>query len=273
MIGRHEAPKVTALPPVTQLPGDQICAELRDLRATEPQLPADPAIAPEGDALEHAVRLLTIAAEGFDPVLAADSVQVEHGTLPGGNAGDIWLETLTAHPDPDQVWKTRRGARLLATYGRAQDGELFTDADGRLVVLLPSPTGGRDFLAEWPTGLPDGWNEHTVIAGDHGQGNTCGPPLALTRTPAGWRAQLLPIPPHMPPITGFTWGYDGTGPAYLYDALMRAALDEPQWVDYRAPEGSRLATALTTTPTPLQLAWPTIVEWARQDVARIQTKD
>ena len=260
--------ELAGLPPLSDIPAEQITTELADLRRAEADLPADDGTG-EGDVLEHAVTLLTIAAEPIDPRLAVDTVLVEAGRM-HGEVADQWRSTLRPHPDRDSVWATRRGRRLL---DRGRDNpsdvrELLSDQSGRLIALVPSTIGELDFVAEWPTGLPSGWNETTIIAGDYEEGLGYGPVLALTRTADGLRADLIPAPPGRTVFGGFTWGYGGSGPSDLYEALVRVACDKPLGLsdDFRAPDDSRLVEVITTTKEALRIRWTDLLTWARHDI-------
>jgi hypothetical protein len=256
--------ELAGLPPLPDLTPDQITTDLADLRRTEAALPA---AAPEGDAYEHAVSLLTIATEQVDARLAVDRVLNEAGQMQG-EVADQWRESLHRHPNSAEVWSSRRGRRLLDRHDPSEVHELLVDHAGRLVALLPSTSGqGLDFEAEWPVGLPSGWDETTIIAGDHEDGHGYGPVLALTRTSDGLRADLVPAPPDWAVFGGFTWGYGGGGPSMLYDALLRVALDDPLGYGkgFQPPPDSELWEVITTTKGPLRIRWPDLLRWARYD--------
>jgi hypothetical protein len=181
-----------------------------------------------------------------------------------GPVAERWRACLEPHPEPARVWNTRRGRRLLGFHKPAEVHELLVDRVGRLVALMG---WGEKYRAEWPVGLPTGWTKETVICGDHGEGNSCGPLLALTRTPDGWHADPVPAPPEPYGFMGFIWGYGGTGPGVLYDALLRVALDDPFGLgrDFWPPDDSDLWKTIITTKGPLRISWPTLVRWATHD--------
>ena len=253
-------------PPLPDVRPDQVAADLTALRHREGDLPAD---AHNGDLLEHAVHLLTAAAEKTAPRLAADMVCVVRGTMLTGPITQQWRAALQRHPEPDRALRSRRGQRLLGAETPEQVDELLIDHAGRLVALLPSSTGGQDFHAEWPTGLPSqAWTDQTVIVGDHSEGNACGPLLALTPTRSG-EQRIDPVPGLYPAgrtFDGFVWGYEGGGPGVLYDALLRVVLEEPLGLgDIDVPVDSRLWEAITASSEPLEMRWPDVWRWARQD--------
>ncbi|WP_432830924.1 hypothetical protein [Dactylosporangium sp. CA-092794] len=141
---------------------------------------------------------------------------------------------------------------------------LFHDPAGRLVAeLRPGTSGGPPRLAvEWPTSLPTGWTDTTVIAADQEQFEAG--VFALTSTPdGGWRVDPVPNPGRQP---GYTWGYDGTGPTTLYGALAACATggwtasrDKNAWLTRLGHLGledrsaSRLWDAIRATDGPLRL--------------------
>jgi hypothetical protein len=70
------------------------------------------------------------------------------------------------------------------------------------------------------------------------------------------------------------WGYPGTGPGHLYDALAAAVLDSwedtSQWLNRlagRRSHSSGLWKAIQATKQhdPLRIPWPKIVQWTRED--------
>lgn len=261
--------ELAALPRPSELSSEQILTDLKRLRMTEPELTTGEGDADaEGDALERAMQLLTAAAEPLDARLAVDSVIIDLGRMLDGQVTERWRATLAPHPDPEHMWRTRRGRRLLGFHKPNEVQQLLVDPAGRLVALLPSTTGhGQDYRAEWPVGLPTGWAADTVISGDHGEGNSCGPLFALTRTPEGWHADPVPAPPAEYNFNGFIWGYPGTGPGVLYDLLLRVALGSPHGLgpDFDPPDDSELWQTIASTRGPLRIPWPTLCRWAAHD--------
>ena len=154
---------------------------------------------------------------------------------------------------------------------------LWRDHAGRLVAELTEKSwDGHPLLdVEWPAGLPDGWTDHTVIAAD---AESTGGVFALTPMPDGrLRADPLPNPGDDP---GYTWGYSGTGPSNLYDALVRCALgtwasrSDRDWLNQPPPEESELWRYISTAPQqgPVRLPWPQVRAWAEADHRRAMSR-
>jgi hypothetical protein len=179
---------------------------------------------------------------------------------------------------------TRRLLRLLTNethlptlkhYGFLTDAvenqaQLYTDPAGRWVAEFKLDEADHpDLAVEWPTGKPPaGWGEHTVIAGDKSSDGV----FALTPTPDGG-LRIDPLP-SFGGATEYTWGYPGTGPGHLYDALAAAVLDSweetSQWLNRLAGRRSHRsglwkAIQATKQHDPLRIPWPKIVQWTRED--------
>lgn len=256
---------LAGLPPLPSISPDRLLADLTALRRAEADLPID---AGEGDAIEHALTLLYLAAESVDAHLAVDTITVVAGRM-DGTVADQWRQTLHPHPDPPRVWTSRRGRRLLGSHTADDVRELLIDRHDRLIALVPAAGGdGVDYQAEWPRGLPPAWNEETVIAADRlTSPREYGPVLALTPTGDGWQVDPLPAPPGPRYFDGFSWGYRGGGPTALYDALVRVALDVPLGGIRKGlvPQHSQLWKAITSADGPLRLRWTDVLIWARHD--------
>ena len=276
-------------------PADQIITDLVALRRIEATLPVDK---PEGEAFERAVQRLRTAAMSIDPRTAADALLIQAGTLVDGPITERWRASLTPHPDPAKVWNQRRGQRLLRALTPDEVSEILID-DAGLLVALERPRTGRRILryrAEWPTGLPAGWTQETVIAGDHGGGYTCGPVFALTPDARGHHGQRISLIPALTTTRAdaFAWGNGWSGQKgrqALYDALLRIALNDPVgssgpwgmpygrkwdadastdpagWLERFGPDDydSTLWNAITGTNGPLELRWTDVRRWARHD--------
>ena len=157
---------------------------------------------------------------------------------------------------------------------RRQVVGIWRDYAGRLVVETTEESwDGHPLLeVEWSTGLPADWNEHTIIAADPEA--DVGAVFALTPMLDGTlRADPLPNPGSDP---SYTWGYRGTGPSNLYDALVRCALgiwassSADNWLLKPPPDGSQLWHYISTAPkeSPIRLSWPQVQAWARADRKR-----
>ena len=246
---------------------DAVILELTKLRTVEANLDTD---APEGDACETAVSLLTRQLRDQRPAAATGRTEI-YGDTYGGPVIDQWRQTLTEAPA--EAMTTRRVRRLLDGWTTDNIQEVLRGPGDMHVAVLKNDHGAVYFHAEWPYDLPQGWNERTIIAADH---NSSGAVFALTPT-AGGQMTVAPLP--LEPGTGpsFGYGYAGGSPYTLYQALIRCALGTPEApftlndVEARGHDtdntNSQLWHAIATTQGPLRLPWPTVVEWAKADAA------
>jgi hypothetical protein len=244
---------------------DAVALELTELRSMEASLAAD---APEGDAYETAVKLLTWQLHQGQPSAATGRIDV-YSDHYGGPVTDQWRQTL--QPVPEAVLKSRRVRRLVSGWEASQIIEVLRGHGDMHVAVLENGHGGRYFHAEWPYDLPHGWNDRTIIAADPG-----GAIFALTPTGSG-DMNVDPVP--LDPGTGpsLAYGYDGGSPYGLYQALIRCVFRTPEApfslndVDDGSgpnPANTELWHAIATTEGPLRLPWPTVQEWARADAAK-----
>ncbi|MEV7817381.1 hypothetical protein AB0P05_43095 [Streptomyces flaveolus] len=214
-------------------------AELHEVRAAETEQPWD---SPYGEALWEAARSLAGHLVRYSPEDFFTTVNRELISTAGPVAQDYRAQ-LTSLPQQTvtelRAKPTRRLLRLLTNethlptlkhYGFLADAvenlaQLYTDPAGRWVAEFKPKEGDHaDLAVEWPTGKPPaGWGEHTVIAGDKSSDGV----FALTPTPDGG-LRIDPLPSSSG-ATEYTWGYPGTGPGHLYDALVAAVLDN--WED------------------------------------------
>ena len=263
---------------------DAAAAELEQLRPLEAQ---ETYPGPLGEALFEATRELGWLLHQQRPELVFNAT-VRQVIISAGPVVEQWRETLTpvSAAEQGQLTNSRRLARLLSSdispqveaefhfvdNSRNQVNAMWRDHADRLVVELDEKAWNDELLLamEWPTDLPDGWDDHTVIAGDAYADAV----FALTSTKDGrLRADPLPNPAADP---SYTWGYSGTGPSNLYDALVRCALglwpsNSPgDWLNRPAPTGSELWAFITGTAKdgPIRLPWPQVQAWARADRKR-----
>ncbi|WP_406080112.1 hypothetical protein [Micromonospora sp. NBC_00858] len=273
---------------------DAVAAELLALRTEEADLPWD---SPVADALWHTARLAGVALHRShaEVVFAAPTRCTVSGE---GPVIDQWRKGLRRLSDVERdqmlAAPSRRLARLLVLETNidvireyrmmdravSEVAALYRDPAGRLVVEDGDPAPGEtSYTAEWPTNLPDGWGEQTVIASDGGRPAAV---FALTPRPDG-HMQVDPLPnPGSEP--GYTWGYSGSGPRALYRALVRSALgdwtadlDQGTWLvsltnAWRQPEGSPLWAFILKHQGALRLPWPQVVEWAQHDLKKLTGK-
>lgn len=246
---------------------DAVALELTRLRETEANMRTD---APEGDAYETAVNLLTWQLRKDRPSALTGKIAI-YGDTYGGPVIDQWRQTL--EPADDAVISTRRVRRLIEMADRENLLEVLRGADDIHVAVFKNENGELYFYAEWPYDLAQGWNERTIIAADH---DSSGAVFALTPTAAGqMKVDPLPLEPRTGPSFGY--GYGGGSPHTLYQALIRCALNTPEAPftlrDVEAGLGhseikSDLWRAISTTQGPLRLPWPTILQWARADAVK-----
>lgn len=246
---------------------DAIVLELTELRAIEANLPTD---APEGDAYETAVALLSQRIRKLDPNAAIDKIEA-YGDIFSGPVIDQWRETMHPVPDLDTALKTRRVRRLLqGTWDRENVVEVLQGPGDRHVAVVKNEHGHVYFEAEWPYALPHGWNDQTIIAADP---ESTGAVFALTPTASGhMTVDPLPLEPQTGPSFGY--GYSGGSPYTLYQALIRCAFGTPS-APFRLNDitggrqagtnSSALWHAIVKTKGPLRLPWPTVQQWARED--------
>jgi hypothetical protein len=257
---------ITTAQPSTDV--DAVALELTRLREVEANLDTS---APEGDAYETAVRLLTWQLRNRRPSAATGRTEI-YGDSYGGPVIDQWRQTLTEAPAAAKA--TQRVRRLLDGWSADDVVELLRGPHDMYVAILKNAHGDIYFQAEWPYDLPQGWNDRTIIAADH---DSSGAVFALTPT-AGGQMTVDPLP--LEPRTGpsFGYGYGGGSPYTLYQALIRCALGTPEApfsltnVDPDAHDtentSSPLWHAIATTQGPLRLAWPDVVMWAKADAAK-----
>lgn len=261
-------------------------AELAELRAVEAGRPWDEPLAV---ALWEALRSTAGRIHRSHPaeVFATVQRQVIEADGPVAKAYRDTLTPLAAEEDQAlRAQPTRRLLRLLSFETDVLTVEQCGGADqllreitglnrdpaGRLVAerTLPAGRAGErvQLLIEWPTGMPaQDWTQDTVVAGERNA-------FALIPTPDG-DLRVEPLP-SCGGSTGYTWGYQGTGPTDLYRALVRGALrtweDPATWLhQFRRGEAtSALWEAITSTgqAQPLRLPWPQVTAWAAEDRAR-----
>jgi hypothetical protein len=246
---------------------DAVALELTQLRDVEANLSTD---APEGDAYETAVGLLTWQLRQNQPSAVTGRFEI-YGDTYGGPVVDQWRQTLQSVDGT--ALSTRRVRRLLGTWDRENLLEVLRDPGGMHVAVLKNDNGDLYFHAEWPYDPPQGWNERTIIAADR---DSAGAVFALTPTAAGhMKVDPLPLEPGTGPSFGY--GYDGGSPYTLYQALIRCAFGTPEAPftlnEVEAGAGpaevkGALWQAITTTKGPLRLPWPTVLQWARADAAK-----
>ncbi len=273
----------------TEVDLDAAAAELERLRPLEAEQPYPGVL---GEALSDATRLLGWLLRRHRPDLVFDTT-VRVTITCAGPVAEQWQQTLTPVPDAERtdLAATRRVARLISpdispreeeVFRYVQDNReqltgLWRDHAGRLVAELTEKSwDGHSLLdVEWPTNLPDGWTDHTVIAAD---AESTGGVFALTPMPNGQlRADPLPNPGSDPE---YTWGYSGTGPSNLYDALVRCALgiwpssSASDWLYQPADDKSELWRYISTSAQegPIRLPWPQIREWAEADRQRATSR-
>jgi hypothetical protein len=259
--------------------------ELEKLRPLEAQEPYPSTL---GEVLFEATRELGWLLQKHRPELVFDAV-IRQGITSAGPVVEQWRQTLVPLTDIEVqgLIGSRRIARLLSPdisartesefkfveKARRQVVGIWRDYAGRLTVeTIEESWDGHPLLElEWPMGLPADWNEHTIIAADPEA--DVGAVFALTPMQDGTlRADPLPNPGSDP---SYTWGYSGTGPSNLYDALVRCALgiwassSADNWLRKPAPHGSELWHYITTRKeSPIRLPWPQVQAWARADRKR-----
>lgn len=247
---------------------DTVALELTQLRDVEANLDTG---APEGDAYETTVGLLTWQLSGQRPAAATGRTEV-YGDSYGGPVIDQWRQTLTEAPAAATA--TRRVQRLLNGWSAGHIVEILRGPRDMHVAVLKNDHGDVYFEAEWPYDLPQGWNERTIIAADR---DSSGAVFALTPTTSGlMTVDPLPLEPRTGPSFGY--GYGGGSPYTLYQALIRCVFATPEApftlndVDADAHNASdtssQLWHAIATTQGPLRLPWPTVVNWAKADAVR-----
>jgi hypothetical protein len=246
---------------------DALALELTRLREVEANMSTD---APEGDAYETAVKVLTWQLRKDQPSALTGRIEI-YGDTYGGPVIDQWRQTL--EPADETVLGTRRVRRLLRTWDRENLLEVLRGPGDMHVAVLKNEHGDIYFHAEWPYDLPQAWNERTIIAADH---DSAGAVFALTPTSTGqMRVDPLPLEPGTGPSFGY--GYDGGSPYTLYQALIRCAFSAPEApftlhdVQAGTPPAkisSELWQAIATTQGPLRLPWPTVLQWARADAVK-----
>ena len=259
---------ITSAEPSADL--DAVALELTELRTIEANLPTG---APEGDAYETAVKLLTWQLRDPRPGAATGRTEI-YGDTYSGPVIEQWRQTL--EPSPDMALKTRRVRRLMRGWD-PEDAESIVEVlrgHGDMhVVVLKNQHSDLYFHAEWPYDLPQGWNDRTIIAADH---DSAGAVFALTPTTSGhMTVDPVPLEPGTGPSLGY--GYSGGSPYTLYQALIRSVfatpeapftLNDVEGATRPGQTASELWQAISTTEGPLRLPWPTIQQWARADAAK-----
>jgi hypothetical protein len=251
---------------------DAVTADLEALRRIEPDLSVN---APEGDAFEGAIDLLTWQLQKHRADVAIDYTTPYDDEF-AGPVIDQWRQTLT-EVDRSTALKTRRVQRLLGPgrWHNAEVEQVLRDPAGRYVAVIKSQSrsNGLDFSAEWPHSLPTGWNEKTIIAADPGLGAV----FALTPTDDG-RLRVDPVPFEQRTVPSFRYGYRGGSPATLYQALIRCVFEQVEKApftlrqvtdNFSGPDVSQLWNAIATTEGPLRLPWPQVQLWARADAKKV----
>ncbi|MFF9409839.1 hypothetical protein ACF1B0_30595 [Streptomyces anandii] len=264
-------------------------AELHEVRAAEAEQPWD---SPYGEALWEAARSLAGHLVHYSPEDVFTTVNRELISTAGPVAQDYRAQLTPLPPQTVTTLRakpTRRLMRLLTNethlptlkHYRFLEKELkdltqlYTDPAGRWVAEFKpghshvDDADHPDLAIEWPTGKPPaGWGEHTVIAGDKSSDGV----FALTPIPDG-ELRIDPLP-SSGGATEYTWGYPGTGPGQLYDALTAATLDgwedTSQWLNRLVGQRSHnsglwKAIQATKQHDPLRIPWPKIVQWTRED--------
>ncbi|MGS2644516.1 hypothetical protein [Streptosporangium sp. LJ11] len=271
---------------------DAAATELVDLRRHESKAPYP---GQTGEALNDAVRTLGSLLYRQRPQLVFDAT-VRKLVTDSGPVVAQWRQTLTPVGEEEltSLRGTRRFARLLTSdispaaeteFGSVREAQqqvagVWRDQAGRLTVEFAQERhdgAGARLATEWPTGQPEDWNEYTVIAADP---TSNGAVFALTPTSDGQlRADPLPNPGGEP---RYSWGYQGTGPATLYSAVMRCALglwnrlnDQEwigrPWIDTRSSSELWRLISQTEQGASIRLPWPQIQEWVSDDQKRVKT--
>jgi hypothetical protein len=262
--------------------------ELPPLRQAEAELPWDDAVA---EGMSAAAELLAGALrKEYPEVVWAGVTGVAH-LRRGRPVVEQYCDTLTPLPGPVQeklrTRPTRRVMRLvqserhmgairhydLVGKGLKRIEAFYTDPAGRLVAAERPDSdddGPGRIIVEWPLYPICGWTDETMIASD---GDDFGV-FALTPTNAGG-LRVDPLPAIAESRGGhFTWGYQGSGPIALYNALCRSAIDDlwqvapHEWLDMYSPRSrSELWHTITTTDQngPIRLTWPQVIDWATSD--------
>lgn len=256
--------------------------ELPALRAAEAELGWDDRVA---EGMSAAAELLAAALRTSHPDVVWAGATGVAWLSRGRSVIAQYCDTLTPLPEAEQQRlrdrPNRRVMRLvqserhmgairqfdLVREGLRRIEAFYTDRDGRLVAAERADDGPGRLIAEWPLYPIDGWTDETLIASD---GEDYGV-FALTPTDEGLRVDPLPA---IAELRGghYTWGYQGSGPFSLYNALCRAAIGglwnvAPQeWLENLAGR-SQLWRTITTSDQngPLRLQWPQVRVWASDD--------
>ena len=257
--------------PAPDLPQEDVVAELHALHAIERDLPSDDV---HGEAIERAVESLAYTVAQEQPDAIPERI-FPYAWTRKGPVADLLMDHLTPTATWDQTAENphtpmpRRVQRLVQTRGEDRIRAAFTDKHGRYVLLVAPlrDQGPPEFLAEWPTAVPAGWNQDTVIAADDSNGATG--VFALTPNPDG-SITVDPVP--LDPGSGpsFAYGYHGGSPWTLYTALLRCAAPSGtsrRHVHEASHQDSQLWKAISTTTGHLRLPWPQIRQWAQEDFA------
>lgn len=257
---------------------DAIEAEVRELHSIEASMPWDSV---EAAAISFAATRLTQEVRRARPELGG-LAPVTYRFAVYGPVAEQYLVSCTPVGDQEALLlqPTRALARLLfqtddhdtirkGSYleeARETVDTLYRDPAGRLVAKF-RPRNGETYIAvEWPRGLPTGWNDSTIIAGDEPNGGL----FAMTPGQDGnLRIEPVPNPGDDP---AYTWGYTGTGPHTVYEALTRCALGSWDRTTSMIPgyEGSKSSPLMSRIIAadqdgPIRLPWPDVQRWAQHD--------
>lgn len=256
--------------PAPELSRENVVAELHELHTIERNLPHDDL---HGDAIERAVESLAYTVAEEQPDAIPERIFPYAWTCKGPIA-----DLLTDHLTPVPAWgenadgtrppMPRRVRRLVKARGEDRVRAAFTDSHGRYVLSV-APLHDQDppeFLAEWPTAVPEGWNQDTVIAADDSD-STAGVFALTPRPDGGMTVDPVPFDPHSGP--SFAYGYSGGSPWTLYTALLRCAAPpgtSHTRIQQTSSQDSQLWKAITSTTGSLRLSWPQVCQWAKDDV-------
>lgn len=211
---------------------DAIRALLRDIKESgNPSNVHGVALA----ALERAERIITgwrkIMDDDFrerERQREAPAFRVSDVLYVAGDADRAYLETIhwTTEPGcgkeqcyPDLVKRLSTDATRLEKMRIRQGRDPF----GRAIVHAGDYYGLDAYVVEWPQEIPAEPYPDTaiIVANNIYSGRTLGGRPAYINYESG-RCDLLPAADHLSGMPGFTWGYGGTGPSLLAEAIKRA---------------------------------------------------